>query len=78
MSAIREAVEAELSAFLLAHRALILAEKLRRDAPEDRVATDRVNIAKREKREAGQLLRAALSAHGFTYADLQAEMKSLR
>jgi hypothetical protein len=75
---IREAVEAELSAFIMAHRALVLAEKLRREAPEDRVASDRVNNAVREKREAGQLLRAALAARGYSYADLQAEMKSLR
>ncbi len=78
MTAIREVVEAELSAFLLAHRALVVAENLLRDAPEDRVAADRVELATREKREAGQVLRAALSAHGFTYEDLQAEMKSLR
>jgi hypothetical protein len=78
VSAIREAVEAELSAFILAHRALAIAEKMRRDAPDDRVAMDRVHNAIREKREAGALLRAALSARGFSYADLQAEMKSLR
>jgi hypothetical protein len=78
MSAIREAVETELAAFLVAHKALEVAEKLLVDAPEDRVAIDRVNNAAREKREAGAVLRAALSAHGYTYADLQAEMKSLR
>jgi hypothetical protein len=78
VSAIRAAVETELAAFLVAHRALQVAEKLLADAPEDRVATDRVAVAVREKHEAGQVLRAALSAHGFTYEDLQEELKSLR
>lgn len=74
MEAIREVVAQELSALLHAHKILQVAQRLLDDAPNDRVLADKVAVARAEKREATQLLKAALTAHGFTYQQLQQEL----
>jgi len=74
MEAIREVVAQELGALLRAHKILQVARRLQAESPEDRVLADRVAVATEEKREATQLLKAALQARGLTYEALQAEL----
>lgn len=73
---IREMVATELGALLRAHKVLEVAQRLHSESPDNRTLADRVSVAQVEKREATQLLKAALQAHGYTYQDLQHELAS--
>lgn len=74
MEAIREVVATELGALLRAHKVLEVAQRLHNESPDNRTLADRLTVAQEEKREATQLLKAALHAHGYTYQDLQHEL----
>lgn len=74
VEAIREVVANELGALLRAHKVLEVAQRLHDESPDNRSLADRVTVAQEEKREATQLLKAALHAHGYTYQDLQHEL----
>lgn len=78
MDQIRQAVAEELGAFLRAHKMLQVAQRLLRESPSDRVLADKLAVAEAEKKEAQQILKAALRVHGFTYEDLQAELGRAR
>lgn len=71
---IREVVAGELTALLRAHKLVQIAERLLAEAPGDRVLVDKLAVAEAEKREATQILKAALHAKGYTYEDLQREL----
>lgn len=74
--AIQQDVMQELAAWLTAHREAKVVENLLRASPEDAVLRANQERAQRVVREAVTLLRAALSAHGYSMQDLQAELRA--
>ena len=75
--AIQKDVMQELAAWLTAHREARVAENLLRDAPDDAVLQANRERAQKVVREAVTLLRAALSARGYSMQDLQAELRAV-
>lgn len=75
---IRNVVVHELSALLNAHKMVAVAQRLYDEAPDDRALAAKLEVAQAEKREATALLKAALQAHGYTYAQLQSELSQVR
>ncbi|MBC8067380.1 MAG: hypothetical protein IAG13_03525 [Deltaproteobacteria bacterium] len=73
---IRQDVMQELAAWLTAHREAKVVEKLLSEQPDDAVLRANQDRAQRVLREAVTLLRAALSARGYSMQDLQAELRA--
>ncbi len=74
--AIQQDVMQELAAWLTAHREAKVLDSLLRDSPEDAVLLASRDRAQHVVREAVTLLRAALSARGYSMQDLQAELRA--
>jgi hypothetical protein len=74
--ALLEDVERELGAWIAARRDANVAEKLLAEAPEDAVLKAKHARATAAVQEATVLLKAALTAHGHSMADLQAQLRS--
>jgi phosphoribosyl-ATP pyrophosphohydrolase len=74
--AIQQDVMQELAAWLTAHREAKVLEKLLSEAPNDTVLQANQERAQAVVREAVTLLRAALSARGYSMQDLKAELRA--
>lgn len=71
MSGLPETISREFESWIVARRAVKVAENLLRDEPDNRVLQERLRQATAQAKDTGMVLRAALRVHGYSPEDLQ-------
>jgi hypothetical protein len=66
-----ETIAREVESWIVARRAVKVAESLLRDDPDNAVLKERLEQATAQAKDSGSVLRAALRAHGYSLEDLQ-------
>ncbi len=75
MSQVPEEVRSQLHSWVSARRAVAVAQKLASEQPNNAPLASRLDLAKQNAKDAGLVLKAAMSAHGLSPDIVQAALR---